>query len=476
MLTDSHADHVGRFFQHIEPWSRAFRSRTFHYFGVATGDEIHLCAARIRLQLGRPPPRRAIDTGRLRAGVIAIPGRRSRVREIVEALVSGAAVTIGPGLVVRLPTDSVAGMHVAPPMLLHPEGLSGGRRLSVLTIQAGQWSIGENRIDLDWSLKTAREPYDGLAELLRELGLAEHASQRYTLDVVALPPVEVSVRSAVRGEEATVGIWMPKGLNKGPASLHYRILSRNAPTVRASLPARQLTWTRDANANIGTTEIRVPRGAVVNCVASYASVGHHSYWFADPAHIPNPRVQALTATDAALEALKATLTSDAVKGSAAKQFETAVAAVVWAYGLAPVQTDYAEQTKDGPDLVAVAPGGGVAVIECTVGLLKAQNKLANLARRAVVIRERMQSAALVPPTVLPVIVSRLRRAEVEAELDAATEAGVLVLTRENLEAAMNEALLLKDGDAVFRQGLEAVERARADLAAKRGQASAPAFA
>ena len=81
----------------------------------------------------------------------------------------------------------------------------------------------------------------------------------------------------------------------------------------------------------------------------------------------------------------------------------------------------------------------------------------------------MQVAALGPPTVLPVIVTRLRRAEVEAELDAATEAGVLVLTRENLEAAMDQALLLQDGDAVFRRGLEALERSRADLATKRGQ-------
>ncbi len=85
----------------------------------------------------------------------------------------------------------------------------------------------------------------------------------------------------------------------------------------------------------------------------------------------------------------------------------------------------------------------------------------------------MQSAALVPPTVLPVIVTRLRRAEIEAELDAATEAGILVLARETLEAAMNEALLLQDGDAVFRWGLETVERARADLAAKRGQIQMP---
>ncbi len=340
----------------------------------------------------------------------------------------------------------------------------------MLTIQAGQWSTAESRIDLDWSLKSAREPYDGLTELLGDLGLAEHASRRYTLEVVALPPVEVSMLSAVRGEDATIGIWIPKGLKIGPASLHYRVLSRNAPTVRASLSARQLAWTREENANIGTTEIRVPRGAVVNGVASYASVGHHSYWFADPAQIPNPRLQALTASDAALEALKATLTSDSTpKGSVAKQFETAVAAVVWAYGLAPVQTDYAEQTKEGPDLIAVAPGGGVAVIECTVGLLKAQNKLANLVRRSFAIRERMQAAALVPPTVLPVIVTRLRRAEVEAELDAAAEAGVLVLTRENLEAAMNEALLLQDGDAVFRRGLEAVESARTELAAKRRQ-------
>ena len=46
---------------------------------------------------------------------------------------------------------------------------------------------------------------------------------------------------------------------------------------------------------------------------------------------------------------------------------------------------------------------------------------------------------------------------------------MLVLTRENLEAAMDQALLLQDGDAVFRRGLEALERSRADLATKRGQ-------
>lgn len=475
MVTDLNSENIDQFFRHVDGWVRAFRGRTFHYFGIAVGNEVHLCTARIRLQVRRPPVRREIAIGRLRAGVIAIPGNHTRASEIVTSLVSGAAAPIGRGLIVKLPTDDRAGMYVAPPTLLHPEGLSSGRRLSVLAIQAGMWPITENRLDMDWSLKSAREPYDSLTELLTELGLAaDHGPQRCSLDVVSAPPVEVLARSTIHDEEATIGTWMAKGLNRRRASLHYRILAKGKPAIRASLTGGQLTWEPEEGAVVGTTKIGVPRGAVVNCVASYDSVAQHSYWFADPKLIPNPRLQALTATDAALEALKATLTNDGTpRGPVAKQFETAVAAVVWAYGLAPVQTDYADQTRDGPDMLAVAPSGGIAVIECTIGLLKAQNKLANLVRRSVAIRDRMQAAALVPPIVLPVIVTRLRRSEVEAELDAATDAGILVLTREDLEAAMNETLLLPDGDAVFRRGLEAVERARAELAAKRGQAQMP---
>lgn len=475
MAADLNSKHADQFFRHIDGWVRAFRGRTFHYFGLTVGREIHLCAARIRLHVRPPPVRREVAIGRFRAGVIALPGDHTRAREIVTLLVSGAAAPIHRGLVVKLPTDDRAGMYVAPPAFLHPEGLSSGRRLSVLAIQAGIWPITENRLDIDWSLKSAREPYDSLTELLTELGLAAgHGPQRCSLDVVSAPPVEVLARSTIHDEEAIIGIWMAKGLNRRHASLHYRILAKGKPAIRASLTGGQLTWEPEEGAVVGTTEIRVPRGAVVNCVASYDSVAQHSYWFADPKLIPNPRLQALTSTDAALESLKATLTNDGTpRGPVAKQFETAVAAVVWAYGLAPVQTDYAQQTKDGPDILAVAPSGGIAVIECTIGLLKEHQKLANLVRRSVAIRDRMQAAALVPPIVLPVIVTRLRRSEVEADLDAATDAGILVLTRENLEAAMNEALLLQDGDTVFRRGLEAVERARAELAAKRGQAQMP---
>lgn len=469
-LNSDSTDHVEHFFRHIDPWIRAFRGRTFHYFGVVSGNEIHLCAARIRLQVRRPSAPRQIATGRFRAGVITMPGVQNRAKEIVKALVSGTAVSICSGLAVRLPTSNGSGMHVAPPALIHPEGLSAGRRLGVLTIQAGQWPITEGRPDVDWSFKSASEPYDNLAELFAEFGLADHGWQRCTLEVVAFPPVEVSTRSVVAREHASIGIQIPKGLPRNLASLQYRVLTRDRPTTRASLSARQLKWEADGDGVIGTADIGVPRGAVVNCVASYASVAHHSHWLADPTLIPNPRVQALTAIEGALEALRATLTNDSTpKGAAAKQFETAVAAIAWAYGLAPAQTEYAEQTRDGPDVLAVAPSGGIAVIECTIGLLKAQNKLANLAMRAVAIRERMQAAASVPPTVLPVIVTRFRRADVEAELDAATDAGVLVIARENLEGAMNEMLLLQDGDAIFRRGLQALARAKADLAAKRGQ-------
>ena len=79
--TSDGAENVDRIFEPIDGWARAFRGRTFHYFGVIAGSKFKLCAARIPLQVRRPPSVREMVTGRFRAGVIAISGghRRERV-------------------------------------------------------------------------------------------------------------------------------------------------------------------------------------------------------------------------------------------------------------------------------------------------------------------------------------------------------------------------------------------------------------
>jgi hypothetical protein len=61
------------------------------------------------------------------------------------------------------------------------------------------------------------------------------------------------------------------------------------------------------------------------------------------------------------------------------------------------------------------------------------------------------------PRVLPVIVTTA--AEVKPDVEAAERFGVLVLTRENLERAVDRTLLMPDPDRIYTEAEEAVRAA-----------------
>jgi hypothetical protein len=205
----------------------------------------------------------------------------------------------------------------------------------------------------------------------------------------------------------------------------------------------------------------------VNCVATYCDVAHRSWWIGDMREFPNPRLTAFETVDRDLEALKSGVSPIAIRGSVGRQFEMAVGWLLWAYGLSVAQMDSADQSREGPDILAVAPSGGIAIVECTVGILKTESKLAKVARRAISIRERLDAKGFQQTAVLPIIVTALRRQEVESEIESATEAGVLVLSREDIDTALNEIRQFPDGDRTFQRGMDALRASQTALQTKR---------
>lgn len=58
---------------------------------------------------------------------------------------------------------------------------------------------------------------------------------------------------------------------------------------------------------------------------------------------------------------------------------------------------------------------------------------------------------------MPVIVTAMTNAQVAADLGPATELGVLVITREDLESVQNELIRFPDADSLFERGLRAIQ-------------------
>jgi hypothetical protein len=145
----------------------------------------------------------------------------------------------------------------------------------------------------------------------------------------------------------------------------------------------------------------------------------------------------------------------------ARTFEAAVGWIFWMLGFSPVHVGAMAKISEVPDHLVVTPAGHYAVVECTTGLLKAENKLAILHDRSEAVRRALQNSDHGYQKVIPVIVTTKTRNEVAVDLDQAERLGVHVITRDDFEGILNQTLLLPNADEFFSRIEETVAAATA---------------
>jgi hypothetical protein len=188
---------------------------------------------------------------------------------------------------------------------------------------------------------------------------------------------------------------------------------------------------------------------------SYEGVAQSHLWIGDPAHSQNPRRAVYEVFDPQLQSLQAFLLGAYARGQERRNLEAAVAWLLWMLGFNVAHLGAMPKTQEAADLLATTPTGHFAVVECTTGLLKAENKLALLHSRANAVRQRLKDSSNSELHVLPVIVTSRPRAEVEADIEAAEKLGIHVLTRENLEQSVTMTLIPQNADTLY-QGARAI--------------------
>lgn len=457
------------FFASFSSWRKAYVRARLHYFAVRRSSALYIVSARIVLDLGGTDSTKpTFRTESLEAGQWEIDQSIQPVEEVIRGLVSEEGLLIDGIGRLRLFADERHDVFAGPPILLHPEGLSVGNRLAVFTLSGANWGELIPQPDTDWLLKAATQPYESVQELLGEYGLGALRGDRTIIEVVAATSVQVLARSRVEGTMAELGIWMGRALDHETARLGYRILENGQVVQRGSLSGSELSWQDDGFATVGTAQLEVPRGAVVQCIASYDGHAHQVQWRADPATHLNPRGAVLALVDPRREILRAYLQPEPpFKGKAADDFEAGIAWLLWTLGFSTAAFGSNPKTKDAFDTVAVSPSGDFVVVECTLGLLKADSKLSRLSERAARVRDILAASNMRHLRVLPMIVSALTMEQVKVDVPAAEENGILVLTRESLSSALDvEIFRFPDADALFKQGLSLVEERREARAAQ----------
>lgn len=452
------APQVSSFFEAIAAWRIGYVHNTFSYVAIRVGDNFTIVQCRIFLsgEISEGYPFSHFKSENVRAGQYRLADLGFEAEELLSHAIEGKIKTPDGDLYFPFNPHSAVGYIYN---TLHDEGLSTNRRLGVLTILGRQLDLRPRQPHLDWELKAAKTPYDTLQELMYEYRLGALRPDVVTLDVVALTIMVVDLDTRVIGTRAELAVKMVSGLAPQKASLGYRVIGGGS-TVRGSLDGAALNWSLvDGGIRRGTQEISVPSAAVVHCYATYAGTVHSQGWIADPSVSQNAKRSAYEAFDPQLENLK-TFIEKQGRGNA-RDLEAGVAWLLWMLGFSPAHLGGTAKTQEAADLLVTTPKGHFAVIECTTGLLKADNKLPLLIDRTEAVRGRLTASNNQHLQVLPVIVTSKTRMEVRADLEQAEKLGILVVTKSDLAEGLNRTIVRQDPDGIFDDALEQIRAAAA---------------
>jgi hypothetical protein len=134
----------------------------------------------------------------------------------------------------------------------------------------------------------------------------------------------------------------------------------------------------------------------------------------------------------------------------AKHFEGAVTNLWGLLGFSVSNYGRFPKLQDGPDIIAVAPDGNVAVIECTTGLLDLNDKIAKLVQRTHALSNTLSASGHGHKAIQPVSITQLSRSEVAANLEDAEKHHIAVMCNEDLSQLLTQIPLFPNPDSFFR--------------------------
>lgn len=452
------AEQIDKFFEGIAPWRNAYSYARLNYLAIKKDNELQIISARIFLEIQLQTEHLPIfSAGNILASHCDIQLNELTVEEVLTALISPEGFYIEDHGKLRLATDLDNSISASSPMLLHQEGIKSGNRLAVLSISGAQKHKYLLQPETDWLLKAGSVPFDSLNELTMYYSLGTLIGDFTIIEVIATNSIQVYADSNLKNDNASLGIWMASSLNKSKAHIGYRVMNNGDVVLRGSIIGEKLVWSDNNGISTGSINIKVPVGSVIQCFACYAGQAHQTKWIADPEIFQNPRFSVLSSVDSTGLLLKTYLFPELPpKNKSADDFEAAISWTMWALGFAPANFGLNNKTRDAFDTIAVTPNGNFVIVECTLGLLRAESKLSKLVARCCSLRELLDKSNMKHLRILPVIITAMTLEQVSADVLQAENTGVLVLTKENLEQIFNELLRFPNADNLFEQGIQKV--------------------
>jgi hypothetical protein len=457
---------TNNFFQDISAWRKAYKAFRLTYLGVRDQGRLMVISAKVVMSASKfDSVRHEFKAGNIECREWDIDPNKYTVEQVIDGLTSIAGLEITGHGNLQIPVNDIS-YGVYKPVLLNQGRIKHGNRIGMLTITGSYSNNYLPQPETDWKLKAGVIPYDTLEELKAEFGLDTFQNDKAVLNVIALTAIEIAADSIVKGSEATIGVNAPFGLdNLNDIQIGFRVIEKNSAVIRGSVKWSNLMEVDSKDQYKRKAVIKVNPGAHVQCIASYKGIAHDVKTISDPSLSQNPRSTIISLVDPQASLLHSFLFPDKpFKGGITQNdFEGAISCLFWTLGFAPLNFGINSKTQNAFDTVLVTPNGHFVVIECTLATLRAESKLSKFAARTVDAREALAAAELTDIQVLPIMITALTREEVQVDIDQALNSNILVMTKEDIEAAHAKLSEYPNADAFYDELMNILQSSRNPL-------------
>jgi hypothetical protein len=193
------------FFAAIAPFEKAFQDAGFSYLAVKFDADFVLLHGRVFLLTSGPtalPPH--FRSPHVRAGHYKLAELGLDVRGLIERLCVGLLNT--PDGELRFPGGDYAASFVP----FYPDALQNQVRHNVLTI-IGERAETIRQPDIDWEIKGASRPYEGLQELANEFALGPVTERSVFVEIFAQNISAIDTKmSKLAGTNADIQVLLAK--------------------------------------------------------------------------------------------------------------------------------------------------------------------------------------------------------------------------------------------------------------------------
>ena len=455
MITDPHSQEaLSKFYAELDYASDAYADAIFTFLAIREDDGSRIIQGALYLLPATLDVKPSFETRKIFAGSYRLEKLGLRPRSFIDLMQKGS-IDIDDRIF-QFPGDRRITM-IAPVVEQDKQS-----RQSILRIFSSENNHQLNHAEINLELMASKSPFDNLQELMNEYGVGMLRQDSIGIEIFTGNVALIDAKSKIEGEQAHLVVRIAKELKPEKFSLGYRLFQQRAVTERKRISGMAFEWLDIDRVKEGIATLAVPKGAVLQCYATYDGHVQHFFWLADPANTLNTKRLAFSTFDRDLTSLKNIIDADEERNRKARQLEIAISWLLWMLGFGAINLGNTATTQEAADLIATTPSGHFAVIECTIGQIKT-DKMGLLHERALAVRRTLETTGNRHLRVLPVMITTMRGEDIQVGLEQAERRGIHVIAREGIADMLQMTQFPQDADLIYKRAEEAVKSAQAQF-------------